>query len=141
MGARRSKVTKFPPESRTTRSVGVGTRLKCIDNSGAKICQIIAVIGYKGRRRRSAAASVGDQVLVTVKVGKPEVRKKMFKAIVTSTRKEIKRSNGLRVKFEQNGCILVDDDGGPKGSEVKAVVAKEAVERWAAIGKIAGVVV
>lgn len=117
------------------------TKLRCIDNSGAKVCQIIAVIGWKGSKRRVASAAIGDQVLVSVKVGSPDVRKKMFKAIITSTRKEFKRADGLRVKFEENTCVLVDDDGGPKGSEIKAAVAKEAVERWMAIGKIAGVVV
>lgn len=142
MGARRIKISgKRPALFRNIRSVNTGTRMKCIDNSGAKIVEIAAVMGYKGIRGRAPCAAIGDMVLVAVKSGSPDLRKKLAKAIITSLAKEYRRANGLRIKFENNSCVIVDDEGNPKGSEIKSVIAKEAVERWPKLGKIARVVV
>lgn len=115
--------------------------MRCIDNSGAKIVEIVAVKGYHGIRGRSPSATIGDMVVVTVKEGSPELRKKMVKAVITSQSKEFQRPSGLRVKFEENSCVVVDDEGNPKGTEIKSPVAKEAIERWAGLGKIASIVV
>lgn len=143
MGKRRIKlIGKAPPAMRTTRSINAGTRMRCIDNSGAKMVEIIAVLGgWKGIRRRRPAATIGDMVLVTVKDGAPDVRKKMAKAIITSITKEFKRPSGEVIKFAENTCILVDDEGNPRGSESKGAIAKEAIERWGGLGKIATIVV
>jgi large subunit ribosomal protein L14 len=142
MGQRRVKISgKRPLTIRTVRGLNTGSRIKCIDNSGAKICEIAAIKGYHGTRGRQPRATIGDMVFVAVKSGTPEYRKKLAKAVITSMRKEFRRADGTRIKFEENTCVLVDDEGGPKGSEVKAVIAKEAIERWNKIGKVAKVVV
>lgn len=142
MGKRRIKSAgKKPPVIRTVRALNCGSRMRCIDNSGAKIVEIVAVKGYRGIRGRSPNATIGDLVLVAVKDGSPELRKKMVKAVITSQSKEFQRPSGLRVKFEENSCVVVDDEGNPKGTEIKSPVAKEAIERWAGLGKIASIVV
>lgn len=142
MGKRRIKSAgKKPPVIRTVRALNCGSRMRCIDNSGAKIVEIVAVKGYRGIRGRSPNATIGDLVVVTVKAGSPELRKKMVKAVITSQSKEFQRPSGLRVKFEENSCVVVDDEGNPKGTEIKSPVAKEAIERWAGLGKIASIVV
>ena len=142
MGKRRIKtIGKKSPSIRTVRALNCGSRMRCIDNSGAKIAEIVAVKGYRGTRGRSPSATIGDMVVVTVKEGSPEYRKKMAKAIITSQKKEYRRPNGLKIKFEENTCVIVDDEGNPKGSEIKSAVAKEAIERWSALGKIASIVV
>ena len=43
---------------------------------GAKVLFVISVHGVQGRLNRLPSASVGDMVLVSVKKGKPELRKK-----------------------------------------------------------------
>ncbi len=142
MGQRRVKVSgKRPLTIKTTRGLNTGSRIKCIDNSGAKICEIAAIKGYHGVRGRAPRATIGDMVFVAVKSGTPEYRKKLAKAVITSMRKEFRRADGTRIKFEENTCVIVDDEGGPKGSEVKAAIAKEAIERWNKIGKVARIVV
>ncbi|MEW6295413.1 MAG: 50S ribosomal protein L14 [Candidatus Diapherotrites archaeon] len=113
----------------------------CADNSGAKIVQIITVFGFKGRKKMHPKAGIGDMVNVVVKKGKPEIRKKVERAIIIRVAKEYKRNDGTRIKFEDNAVVLVDDKGAPKGSEIKGVVAKEAAERWPKIAGIASAVV
>ncbi|RLI98918.1 MAG: 50S ribosomal protein L14 [Candidatus Aenigmatarchaeota archaeon] len=132
MKAVRAKVTKALP---------VGSFINCADNTGAKLLQIISVFGYKGKRRRRAAAGVGDMVKVTVKEGDVKLRKQLFNAVIIRQKAEYRRPNGLRIKFEDNAAVLVDERGEPKGSQIKGPVAKEAVERFPGIGKIASIVV
>ncbi len=129
-------------KAKVTRALPVGAYLTVADNSGAKEVQIIGVIGYKGVRRRLPAAGVGDMVVVTVKKGKLELLGQVMKAVIIRQRKEYRRANGIRVKFEDNACVIVKDDlGTPKGTMIKGPVAKEAAERWPEIAKIASIIV
>ncbi|PIN85802.1 MAG: 50S ribosomal protein L14 [Candidatus Diapherotrites archaeon CG11_big_fil_rev_8_21_14_0_20_37_9] len=119
-----------------TRGLTHGSICTCADNSGAKEVKLITVYKYKGRKRKYASAGIADLIGVVVKKGKPEIRKKVEKAVIIRVRKEYKRPDGTRIKFEDNAVVLVDEKGLPKGSEVKGVVAKEVGERF---GKIAGI--
>ncbi len=123
------------------RVLPVGARLVCADNTGAKELQIISVIGYHGSRRRMAKAGVGDRVVVSVKKGTPEMRKQLVQAVIIRQRKEYRRTDGLRVKFEDNAAVVVTPDGAPKGSEIKGPMAREAAERWPKVAGIASIVV
>ncbi|MEM5815155.1 MAG: 50S ribosomal protein L14 [Candidatus Aenigmatarchaeota archaeon] len=127
--------------SSVTKALNVGSYVVCADNTGAKIVQIISVKTYKGKRRRIPKAGVGDLVKVVVKSGDVKVRKQIFNAIVVRQRKEYKRSNGMRISFEDNAVVIVNEEGEPKGTEIRGPIAKEAVERFSAIGKIASMVV
>jgi large subunit ribosomal protein L14 len=124
-----------------TRALNVGTKLICADNSGAKIVEIISVSGYKGKRKRVPKAGVGNMIKITVKVGDPKVRKQMFNAVIVRQRQEYRRLDGVRVSFEDNACVLTDEEGSPKSTEIKGPIAREVVERFSAIGKIASIVV
>lgn len=124
-----------------TRALNVGTNLNCADNSGAKIVQIISVGGYKGVHRRQPAAGVAALIKVTVKQGNVKVRKQVMHAVIIRQKAEYRRPNGLRVQFEDNAAIITDENGEPKGTEIKGPVAKEAVERFSSIGKISSIVV
>jgi large subunit ribosomal protein L23e len=88
--------TKF----RCTLGLPVGAVMNCADNSGAKNLYIIAVHGVRGRLNRLPAASVGDMVLITVKKGKPELRKKVMPAVVVRQRKAWRRKDGTYIMFE-----------------------------------------
>ncbi len=129
-------------KSSVTRALPVGAYLKVADNSKAQIVQMIGVIGYKGVKRRLASAGVGDMILVTVKKGDLSLQGKVWKAIIVRQKKEYRRANGMRIKFEDNACVLVKDERGtPMGTIIKGPVAREAVERWPDLGKIATIVV
>jgi len=123
------------------RCLPTGARLICADNTGARELEIIAVKGYKGVRRRYPAAGVGDIVVVTVKKGTPDIRKQVHYAVIIRQRKEYRRPDGTRVKFEDNAAVITDDKGNPKGSEIRGPVAREAAERFPKIGSIASIIV
>lgn len=124
-----------------TKTLTQGARLECADNTGAKELGIISVIGYKGTQRRLPKAGVGDMFVASVKKGKPELRKQIVHGIVIRQRKEYRRINGLRVKFEDNAAVLVNEDGEPQGSEIRGPLAREAAEKWPEIAGIATIVV
>ncbi|EHP87736.1 50S ribosomal protein L14 [Methanotorris formicicus] len=126
--------------SKVTRALPNGARLVCADNTGARELEIIAVKNYKGVARRLPSAGVGDMVFVSVKKGTPEMRKQVFPAVIIRQKKEIRRPDGTRVKFEDNAAVIVTPDGNPKGSEIKGPVAKEAAERWPGVSRLARII-
>jgi len=137
--ARRRKVQGVKPK--ITRGLPTLARIKCADNTGAKTLEIVGTVGYKGRKGRLPSASVGDMVVVVVKKGKNELMHKPMRAVVIRQKKAYRRKNGQWIQFEDNAAVLVDNEGVPKGSEVKGPIAKEAIERWPALGALAATVV
>lgn len=127
--------------SSVTRTLEPGTNLTCADNSGAKELKIIGVKATKGTRQRRTKAGVSDTVLVRVTRGDQEVKGEVYKAVIIRQRKEYQRPKGLRISFEDNAAVLLEETDAPKGNRIKGVVAKEVVERHAQIGKIASMVV
>ncbi|KRY92443.1 60S ribosomal protein L23 [Trichinella pseudospiralis] len=111
----------------------VGAVINCADNSGAKNLYVIAVYGIRGRLNRLPAAAVGDMVVVSVKKGKPELRKKAFlvmQAVVIRQRKPYRRKDGTVVYFEDNAGVIVNNKGEMKGSAITGPVAKECADLW-----------
>lgn len=127
--------------ARITRGLNVGSIINCADNSGAKTLQIISVIGYKGRRKRIPKAGVGSMIKASVKTGDVKMRKQVVNAVIVRQKEEYRRKDGLRVSFEDNAAVITNEIGEPKGTAIKGPIAKEAVERFSAIGKIASIVV
>ncbi|MGA2676390.1 MAG: 50S ribosomal protein L14 [Methanobacterium sp.] len=127
--------------SNVAKSLPIGARLQCVDNTGAREVEIISVKGYKGVRRRLASAGVGDMIVISVKKGNVEMRREVTTAVVVRQKKEFKRADGLRVKFEDNAAVIISPEGAIKGSEIRGPVAKEAADRWPAIGSAASIIV
>ena len=129
-------------QARITRGLPVGSIIPTCDNSGAKIIKIFGVKGHKTVKGRLQAAGVGDLVVASVKSGKPDMRKQVVFAVIVRQKKEYRRPNGLRVKFEDNAAVILKDDkGNPKGTIFKGPIAKEACERWPGIAKLASIIV
>ncbi|MGC8568680.1 MAG: 50S ribosomal protein L14 [Nitrososphaeria archaeon] len=124
-----------------TRAIPVPAVINCADNTGAKKLKVIQVVGYKGRLRRIPAAAVGDEIVVVVKVGTPEVRKQIFHAVVVRQKYPIRRLNGERISFEDNAAVLITPEGELKGTEVRGPVAMEAAEKWPRLANIAYMIV
>lgn len=123
--------------AKITKGLQIGSQLKCDDNTGAKELEIIGVKKYKGGRRKLPKAGVADIIVCSVKKGKPEIRKKIVKAVIIRQKQPFRRRNGTWIKFDDNAAVLIDDTGLPKGSEIKGIVAKEVAERFAKIATIA----
>src|SRR3989304_3500494 len=114
--------------SNVTRPLPLGARIICADNSGAKELEIIAVKGYHGRIRRLPRAGVGDVIICSVKKGKEKVRHTIVHAVIVRQRKEYRRLDGTRVKFQDNAAIVVNPKTfEPQGTEIRTAIAKEAV--------------
>jgi len=100
------------------------SRLFVTDNSGAKEVLCIKVLGGSHRRY----ASVGDVIVVTVKKALPDGqigKKKVVKAVVVRTTKELARKDGSYIRFDDNACVIVGDDMMPKATRIFGPVARE----------------
>lgn len=129
-------------KARIPKALPLGAKLETCDNSGAKLVKILAVFGHKTVKGRYPSAALGDLVAVTVKKGKPDIRKTVVFGVIVRQRKAYRRLDGTRVKFEDNSIVIVKDKkGNPKGTIFKGPIAKEVVERWPGIAKVASVVV
>lgn len=128
--------------ARFTRGLVRGSTIGVCDNSGAKKVYLVSVKGAKTSRGRYPSACIGDLLRVSVRDGVQEMRKQLFFAVLVRQRKEFRRPDGTRVKFEDNAVVVCKDDkGNPKGTIFKGPIAKEVSERWPAIGKVAKIVV
>jgi large subunit ribosomal protein L14 len=115
--------------------------MKCADNTGARDVRLIQVMGYKGRLRRVPIAAVGDKITVSVKHGAPDMRKKIFQAVIVRQRKPFRRTDGLWIQFEDNAAVIITPEGEMKGSEIRGPVAREAAERWPRIASAASIII
>ncbi len=125
-----------------TKGLPVGSRVETCDNSGAKVVKIFSVKGHKTVKGQLPAGGVGDLVKVSIIKGRPDMRKTVQWAVIVRQKKEYKRINGTRIKFEDNSVVIVKDEkGNPKGTIFKGPIAKEACERWPGISKVASIIV
>ncbi|MBU0533026.1 50S ribosomal protein L14 [Candidatus Micrarchaeota archaeon] len=127
--------------SNICKTLTLGSVIPCSDNSGAKLVYVVGALGYRGTRGRNPQVGVGDIVLASVRKGKPDMIKKVVKALIVRQKKDFRRANGTRIFFEDNAVVLVTDDFLPLGTEIKGVVAREIAERFPKVAAIsAGVV-
>ncbi len=104
------------------------SRLKVADNSGAREVLCIRVLG--GSRRRYAR--IGDVIVATVKQATPGGNLKkgeVVKAVVVRTAKEQRRGDGTYIRFDDNACVVINDNQLPRGTRIFGPVARELRER------------
>lgn len=118
-----------------------GSRLVCADNTGAQELKLISVDGYSGRLNRQPKAGLGDRVTVSVTQGTPEMRRQVLKAVIVRQRQPIRRPDGIRVTFEDNAAVIIDEMDDPRGTEIKGPIAREVAERFGAIASTATMIV
>ena len=100
------------------------TRSKVADNTGAREVLCIRVLGGSGRRY----ARLGDTIVATVKDAIPggSVKKgEMVKAVVVRTRKEQRRPDGSYIRFDDNACVIINDQQQPRGTRIFGPVSRE----------------
>ncbi|MBN2113441.1 MAG: 50S ribosomal protein L14 [Acidimicrobiia bacterium] len=104
------------------------SRLKVADNTGAREVLCIRVLGGSGRRY----AGLGDIIVATVKDAIPGgsvKRGEVVKAVVVRTRKESRRPDGTYIRFDDNACVLINDQLQPRGTRIFGPVGRELRER------------
>ena len=128
--------------ARITKGLQHYSRIETCDNSGAKLVKLISVKRSKTVRGRRSSAGVGDLIFVSVVKGTKELRKQVVPAVIVRQRKEYRRPDGTRIKFEDNAVVILKDEkGNPRGTIFKGAIAKEVSERWPNIAKVASIVV
>ncbi len=104
------------------------TRLKVADNSGAREVMCIRVL--KGSNARYAR--VGDVIVASVKEATPNMSIKkgdVVRAVVVRTKRAIKRPDGTTLRFDDNACVIINNQGEPRGSRIFGPVARELRDR------------
>ena len=104
------------------------TMLTVADNSGARRVRCIKVIG--GSKRRYAG--LGDVIICAVQEAQPNGNIKkgdVVRCVVVRTKKEVRRADGSYIKFDQNACVVVNNDKAPRGTRIFGPVARELREK------------
>lgn len=107
--------------------IQIQSKLNVADNSGAKMIQVIRVVGGSGRRY----AQIGDIVVATVKESEPRRAVKkgdIIHAVIARQKRSFRRKDGSYVKFDENAAILVDGFE-PKGGRIFGPVPRELREK------------
>ena|SRR3990167_8683307 len=100
------------------------TLLNSADNTGAKKLLCIKVLG--GTKRRYA--TLGDKIVVSVKEASSDAKVKkgdVKKGVIVRLHKEVRRSDGSYIRFDDNAVVLIDDKGEPLGTRIFGPVARE----------------
>ena len=100
------------------------SRLKVADNTGARELLCIRVLGGSSRRY----AGVGDVIVGTIKDANPggSVKKgEVVRAVVVRTKKESRRQDGTYIRFDDNACVIIDNNRQPRGTRIFGPVARE----------------
>ncbi len=100
------------------------TVLDVADNSGARKVLCIRILGGSTRRY----ASVGDQIVVSVKEAIPNAKVKkgeVYRAVVVRTSKEISRADGSYIRFDDNSAVLINAQKELIGNRIFGPVARE----------------
>ena len=111
------------------------SRLEVADNTGAKKVRMIRRIGQNKK-----TASVGDIIVCHVKESSTEASVKkgtVVRAVVVRTRAPMRRRDGSYLRFDENACVLVNDDGTPKGTRIFGPVARELRQKYLKIISLA----
>ena len=98
--------------------------LSVADNSGARKVQCIKVLG--GSKRRYAG--LGDVIVCSVKEAMPNgnIKKgEVVRCVVVRVKKEVRRSDGSYIKFDQNAAVIIKEDKNPVGTRIFGPVARE----------------
>ena len=104
------------------------TKLKIVDNSGAKFIKIFHILKYSSSQNYSQSGELVLGSIIKYKVNKKVDKKQIRKALVITSKKNIFRKNGIFIKFDENRGVLIDNNK-LLGTRIFGPVAKEARER------------
>ena len=99
------------------------TYLTVADNTGAKRVMCIRVLGNNKKY-----ANVGDIIIGVVKDAIPNMavkRSSIVRAVIVRTKKTIKRTDGMAIRFDDNAAVIINTENNPRGTRVFGPVARE----------------
>nr|QGT34479.1 ribosomal protein L14 [Utricularia amethystina]WOC92227.1 ribosomal protein L14 [Utricularia tricolor] len=100
------------------------TRLNVADNSGARELMCIRILGANNRRY----AHIGDIIVAVIKEAVPNMplaKSEVIRAVIVRTRKELKRANGMMIRYDDNAAVVIDQEGNPKGTRIFGALPRE----------------
>ncbi|VFQ59541.1 unnamed protein product [Cuscuta campestris] len=100
------------------------TQLNVADNSGARKIMCIRIIGSSNRRY----AHIGDIIVAVIKDAVPNMtleKSEVVRAVIVRTRKELKRDNGIILRYDDNAAVIIDKEGNPKGTRIFGAIPRE----------------
>jgi len=100
------------------------TLLNVADNSGARELMCIRIVGASHRRD----AHIGDVIVAVIKKAIPRAslaKSEVVRVVIVRTRKELKRPNGIVIRYDDNAAVILDKQGNPKGTRIFGPVAQE----------------
>jgi large subunit ribosomal protein L14 len=104
------------------------TRLRVTDNSGVQVLMCIRVLG----RGTTRTGSIGDLIVGSAKQVTPSsliLKGEVVKAIVVRVRQPVRRPDGSYIRFDDNACVIVDNQNNPRCTRIFGPVARELRER------------
>nr|YP_009527491.1 50S ribosomal protein L14 [Aphyllon fasciculatum]AYC21276.1 50S ribosomal protein L14 [Aphyllon fasciculatum]AYC21311.1 50S ribosomal protein L14 [Aphyllon fasciculatum] len=100
------------------------THLNVADNSGARELMCIRIIGASNCQY----AHIGDIIVALIKEAVPNMpleKAEVVRAVVVRTCKELKRKNGMIIRYDDNAAVVIDREGNPKGTRVFGAIPRE----------------
>ena len=114
----------FAFKERIKKMIQPQTHLNVADNSGARELMCIRIIGASNRRY----AHIGDVIVAVIKEAVPNMpleRSEVVRAVIVRTCKELKRDNGMIIRYDDNAAVVIDQEGNPKGTRIFGAIARE----------------
>nr|WRK84153.1 ribosomal protein L14 [Polygala sibirica] len=100
------------------------THLNVADNSGARELMCIRILGASNQRY----AYIGDVIVAVIKKALPNTpleRSEVIRAVIVRTCKELKRTDGMIIRYDDNAAVVIDQEGKPKGTRIFGAIAYE----------------
>nr|YP_009730974.1 ribosomal protein L14 [Epirixanthes elongata]QBB73120.1 ribosomal protein L14 [Epirixanthes elongata] len=100
------------------------THLNVADNSGARELMCIQILGASRRRY----AYLGDVIVAVIKKALPNTpleRSEVIRAVIVRTCKELKRRDGMIIRYDENAAVVIDKEGKPRGTRIFGAIAYE----------------
>jgi len=102
-----------------------GTYLRTCDNSGARLCKCIKILGS---RKQPGFGRIGDKIVVSVQSARSDKKIKkhdVHRGVLVRSRMRVLRSNGLIFSSVSNAVILLDKKNNPLGTRIFGAVSHE----------------
>ncbi len=102
--------------------------LNVVDNSGARKVKCIRVPEDSMKKY----ANIGDVIVATVKEATPggTVKKgEIVRTVIVRTKSGIRRKDGSLIKFDENACVLINNEKDPRGTRIFGPVTRELREK------------
>ena len=103
------------------------TYLNVSDNTGAKTLMCIRILGNKKK-----IAKIGDIIIGVVKESIPNMPVKksaVVRAVIVRTKKAIKRTDGMKISFDDNAAVIINNENNPRGTRIFGPIAREIREK------------